>query len=817
MQRRGNRKFIALWLILVAALIYVATSAPRTVVPLAHVHMRPTLGTDVRNGSIVIEYPIRPQESPTFDQHTAWNQTIAPEAQHIGTMANTDGEYSLELSHYSSLSDTSRPQRPVLSTGIISQILYAYSRAEYSMNAWKNAQQTLARAHLTHTSVSQIHQVNAINDDLLPSRYFAATGHNVGGGFLRVFDAHGGLSTVGMPLTEALIEDGIQVQYFERVRMERHPDTPDEIQLTLLGAMLNAARMEEPAFIPHEPNESLLGVYGDDMPDLATQTQGFVYFPQTHHNLRVDHYRFWQEHGGLALFGFPISEILTEPHPMTGQPTVVQYFERARFEYHLGQPGTPYVIQLGLLGREYMQQRKDIGPDMRAPAREIALLGSSTFSFAPWTVSLINVGTAAQKFSHLRIEPGEQVSFLNTVGNLSATSGYAWGGAIVNGRIQKVIAGGVCYLSTAIYQAVLAAGLDIVERHQHSILLSDFSEPPGMDSAVFMFDASGQARSTADLDLVWRNDTPDPIILVTDLSMRGQVNISIWGYHDGRTTILPPPVIEHVIEPDLPIWTEDAELERCEVQQVSKQMPGMSVSVDRVVQAADGHVLHQDHILSYYPPVQDVFKHGSGITLTLDVEQAQQACEGTPKPVLHIAEQEDTDTDTDTTADDANEAALATTTLFMPSLYGKHRDIALAELESMGVPQTNVHIDYQSNRQYPQQTSDCEELTVVSTIPPAEQAFEAMTPIILGVCVADEPEPMPAPIDELTPTRLLGDIPASPDQPTDTSDESPDEAMPVEHEPEHEDEAEQPVSTDVPVNTPTPPVPKPTPESQSFN
>ena len=68
-------------------------------------------------------------------------------------------------------------------------------------------------------------------------QYFHKTGHVVSFAFLAFFLEHGGLGTFGYPLSEALFEDGHTVQYFERFRMEWHPEAMagPEIRLSNLG------------------------------------------------------------------------------------------------------------------------------------------------------------------------------------------------------------------------------------------------------------------------------------------------------------------------------------------------------------------------------------------------------------------------------------------------------------------------------------------------------------------------------------------------------------------------------------------------------
>ncbi|MFN8514031.1 MAG: hypothetical protein U0841_15895 [Chloroflexia bacterium] len=180
------------------------------------------------------------------------------------------------------------------------------------------------------------------------TRYFPETGYSVGGRFLRQWENNGGLAIYGYPLSaefEQILEDGKKyvVQYFERARFEYHPE--------------NAA-----------PNDVLLGQFGRrihggaDAP--AEQIVGAYYFQETGHNLMditadrrtvVNFGRFWDNNGGLAQFGYPITEIFEE-RLEDGKVYLVQYFERARFEYHPENKGTPYEVQLGQFGRQILSE-----------------------------------------------------------------------------------------------------------------------------------------------------------------------------------------------------------------------------------------------------------------------------------------------------------------------------------------------------------------------------------------------------------------------------------------------------------------------------
>ena len=171
--------------------------------------------------------------------------------------------------------------------------------------------------------------------------YFDATHHNLGGGFRDYWQSHGGLPIFGYPLTEEFTEGGYTVQYFERNRFEYHPEnkgTPYVVLLGRLGATVTAGRVFPPiAPFPDRP--------------------GHIYLAPTQHSLNSGFLSYWQAHGGLAQFGYPISEELAEVSPTDGRTYTVQYFERARFEYHPEYGGTPNEVLLGLLGVSVLREK----------------------------------------------------------------------------------------------------------------------------------------------------------------------------------------------------------------------------------------------------------------------------------------------------------------------------------------------------------------------------------------------------------------------------------------------------------------------------
>lgn len=79
-----------------------------------------------------------------------------------------------------------------------------------------------------------------------------------------------------------------------------------------------------------------------------------------------------------------------------------------------------------------------------------------------------NIKTAAKKLNHTVIEPGETFSFNETVGERTQARGYKKASILVDGEKKTGTGGGICQISSTIYNAALDADMKILERHKHS-------------------------------------------------------------------------------------------------------------------------------------------------------------------------------------------------------------------------------------------------------------------------------------------------------------------------------------------------------------
>lgn len=175
--------------------------------------------------------------------------------------------------------------------------------------------------------------------------YIWETGHNVPMPMINYYWATGGWRRYGMPISEFFREvsaDGTVrfVQYFERAVLSldlTNPNAPVVAQDNLgYGANIPAgAAQPVETYVPH-PNG--------------------IFFPETGHTVQNGFKAYWEQNGGLDVFGMPLSEEWSET-TADGRKVVMQMFERARLEWWPDRVGTDEEITRGLLGVELLRRR----------------------------------------------------------------------------------------------------------------------------------------------------------------------------------------------------------------------------------------------------------------------------------------------------------------------------------------------------------------------------------------------------------------------------------------------------------------------------
>ena len=175
------------------------------------------------------------------------------------------------------------------------------------------------------------------------------------------------------------------------------------------------------------------------------------------------------------------------------------------------------------------------------------VLGTFTTSYTSSSASRSgNVANGARLINGSVVWPGETFSAGGTMNPITAANGYYMAGAYENGQVVESIGGGVCQVSTTLYNAALMAELEITERSNHSMIVSYVK--PSMDSAI--------AGTYKDLKITNNTDAP---IYIEGVTANKHITFTIYGHETrpaNRTIKYESEVLE-VIQPGAEKVTKD--------------------------------------------------------------------------------------------------------------------------------------------------------------------------------------------------------------------------------------------------------------------
>lgn len=170
------------------------------------------------------------------------------------------------------------------------------------------------------------------------------------------------------------------------------------------------------------------------------------------------------------------------------------------------------------------------------------VLGSFSTSFASSNANRQgNIRTGSSKMSGVTLYPGDEFSAIAAGGPFNKENGYLEAGAYLNGRVVESYGGGICQVTTTLYNAVLRAELEITSRYNHSMTVSYVK--PGEDAAI---------ASSADKDFKFINSTDYPIFVNAYTTEDKRLVYEIYGVEtrNASRTIEFESVIVQVKEPD---------------------------------------------------------------------------------------------------------------------------------------------------------------------------------------------------------------------------------------------------------------------------
>ena len=217
----------------------------------------------------------------------------------------------------------------------------------------------------------------------------------------------------------------------------------------------------------------------------------------------------------------------------------------------------------------------------------------------------ININTAVGKVDGTVLMPGDKFSFNKVVGQRTIKNGFKLAGVYKNGKHDVGIGGGICQVSSTLYNAALLAGLKVRERHNHSLPVPYV--PPGRDATV----------DYGSFDLVIENSLDHPVSFSGSMG-KGNLTFRVLGAKDPSTSYKVVSEVlkswsngvKYVNDPSLPLGKEKV---------VEKGAQGYLATTSRVV-LRDGVEVSREKLGTsrYKGGVKIIAKNLAGIPASAD-------------------------------------------------------------------------------------------------------------------------------------------------------------------------------------------------------
>lgn len=229
-----------------------------------------------------------------------------------------------------------------------------------------------------------------------------------------------------------------------------------------------------------------------------------------------------------------------------------------------------------------------------------------------------NVRLAAAALNGKIIQPGEEFSFNLTTGNRTTDKGYRPAGAYVNGVLVEEPGGGVCQVSSTLYNAVVFSGLKTTERHAHSYEPSYVT--PGEDAMVSYDGHSGP-------DMKFVNNSKTAVGIKTSFSDQ-KLTISIYGnpiLEEGVTLSMKSEKVKE-LDPPAPTYEEDPTLQPGVEVEAKAATPG-SRWVTNLITKKNGEVISDEffHNSTYNGKPATIKRNTSGSVAAPEGESSSES------------------------------------------------------------------------------------------------------------------------------------------------------------------------------------------------
>lgn len=213
---------------------------------------------------------------------------------------------------------------------------------------------------------------------------------------------------------------------------------------------------------------------------------------------------------------------------------------------------------------------------------------------------LTNLRLACAAINGYCVQPGETFSFNEVVGPRTKARGYQIATVYQSGELAEDIGGGVCQVSTTLWNAAMKANCEIVERHEHSRPVAYVDR--GKDATV----------SYGSQDMKFKNTSSSPMYIVAYVSSNKRVYCEIYGelFPDGKYITIEAKTTQK-IEPGEPTYTYNPLLDAGTTRTITEARTGYRAEAYRVYWNGDGTEIKRELLCqSYYKPARGEIEYG---------------------------------------------------------------------------------------------------------------------------------------------------------------------------------------------------------------
>ena len=246
----------------------------------------------------------------------------------------------------------------------------------------------------------------------------------------------------------------------------------------------------------------------------------------------------------------------------------------------------------------------------------------STFSTrydASNTPRTTNLKLAMQKLNGVVVSPGETFSYNKTLGKRTAEAGYKEAGGFAGGKVVQTLAGGICQISSTLYDAVVYANLDIVERHNHMFLAGYVGA--GKDATVVY----------GTYDFKFKNTRKYPIMIKTSIGS-GVAQISIYGVKEEveYEVEISSKILSYI--PYKVVYETDNSLASGKEKVAQNGMNGCKSITYKILKLNGAQVSSTVLSTDTYDPMNKIIKRGPSKTIETSTVPKEETTKTEPEP-----------------------------------------------------------------------------------------------------------------------------------------------------------------------------------------